>query len=476
MSQMSALELSRSMRKRGFKTSGNVNGINSYDYYLELYRAILRDFRETGKCQLIDNRINEIRKASEVSYFERRKPFLISWIEGDIYSQLYSRTVDGGGVLPSPEEDAALPKQIDISDYSLGISDTSNLLKMLEYLTRIADEQFRKSHAKRVPDDRLGDDARGIRIWSKEDERSDEPGKRAEESRGQADTEAAEIIKKANEAADNIRKQAREDAESIRNRAAEDADKIRTGATEEAARILAAAKTEREQKAQQSARELIRKYMASGLNNNWAELREEIEKEDAAREDALTRSEQERREIWIQVSSLQGSLVKAMEESVNEINRLKLDLCQELDSWRGSLHVSEFDELATVYAGLARLHNDCNGLFGSVSASSLPEDEKKDLTGEVERQINSVGRLERQMDRALSALGMYPIRPVEGDPFNGERHELTDKQLDDGIANGEGYRIMRCVTPGVAVRYREAMKEDRILRKAKVEVDPQSRL
>ena len=35
---------------------------------------------------------------------------------------------------------------------------------------------------------------------------------------------------------------------------------------------------------------------------------------------------------------------------------------------------------------------------------------------------------------------------------------------------------MRCVTPGVAVRYREAMKEDRILRKAKVEVDPQSRL
>ena len=50
--------------------------------------------------------------------------------------------------------------------------------------------------------------------------------------------------------------------------------------------------------------------------------------------------------------------------------------------------------------------------------------------------------------------------------------ELTDQQQEAGVPAREGSPIRRCVAPGVALSYREELRDDTILRRAKVEVEP----
>ncbi len=434
--------------------SDSYGSYNSRDFYKELYHSLLWELWNTGTSKTLQRRIND-------SYTHHNNGSLLLYaVEWQVYKDLYQKCKENNGRLPLPNEAVTIPIKITLGNEIIDLDKVrySSLIKVgirkvEETINYIFDAASR--HIRETSQGQATREKHRISIQTKEDNKPQDKEK-TETGANSTDAYKEEISRHL--------EQARNDAEEIRKRAEDDAARIRCEANEES-----------EKKAQEVSRDLVRKYMVSELNNNWAGLRQTIETEDAYWQENLTRGEQEREKIWARVSGMQGDLVKAMEEAVADITRIKQDLCQELGDWRSSLYVNQFDDMTRVYTGLFRLHDELNKVFSITTTTEMPEENKKEIAEGVERLTTSLGVLERQMDRTLAVFGLYSIRPAENDFFDPESHELTDKQQEDGILNGEGYRIMRCVTPGVALKYNEALREDKILRKAKVEVNPQSK-
>ena len=273
---------------------------------------------------------------------------------------------------------------------------------------------------------------------------------------------------------DEQRRSIEEDAESSREKTDEYARKVRSEADDYAKRVRAEAdeyakgvwlNNENKKKEERN------KSLADDLNRRWLQTVEQINRKEILNRENITRAESEREEIWTKTSRLQGDIVNSIERMTAEVTGIKQELCQQLIDWRNSLAFSEFSDLATVYAGLYRFQYEINRLPGSISELTISEKEREDLINIVKRLQNQDMILQNQMIRALSSLGLVPIQPNEGDQFDPEMHEITDQQQETGVTKGAGRRIKRCVLPGVAVTYKEPMREDTAVKKAKVEID-----
>ena len=472
--------------------------------YKEFYSAVLRELNKTGTCGQIIFRLYSIWfYADERSRYEQTNPYSINCIEWQAYQELYEKCMKNNGELPSLSDKISVPDKCcgyewDVlgNDYTRTVTgeveEVKKMEKILYALMHIAYicNRSRMAYFPDFSSYTTDEDKNNDIKYSKADNKMDAKIKKIEEEsleiKEQANNDAKRIREQANNDAKRIREQANNDAKRIREEAMDEAKAIESQAINktkeiyqqaenDAAELLNKARLESEKEAQEKAQELIRKYMTTELNNNWTNLRQAIETEDASNQEELTRGEREREDIWAKVSNMQGDLVKSIEDAVASVTQIKQNICHELGEWRSSLHVDQFKDMIRVYTGLFRLHNDLNAVFSDAfSSTQLPEECKNEMAEETDLLISNLGMLERQMDRALSVFGMYPIRPDNGMAFDSDYHELTDKQQDEGITRGDGYHILRCVIPGVAQRYNEEMREDRILCKAKVEVDPQS--
>ncbi len=495
---------------------------NNLDAYKIFYRAVLAEMWNTGSCGILLDRLTEMVKYFR-SYIQpfpsNRFEFRVYWDLHDIYRKTGAlptkeETVDTRYKIPLIHEvdplsgtrlDASLDiirgllaaaaaaarkrlsQQGDADDERSGSPAQTNLSSDSQ-----ADPRGRPAGRQADADEQradLGNNTGKIKIFigtGKEDEARDRARaeakafqesaeKDARQTRNQADEYARQTRNRADEYARQTRNQADEYARLARERADKAAEETKATAQKEANKLVDDARGKQRRISEEDARELTSKYMSAGMNDNWAELRKEIEKEDQEHAAALTRGEEERETIWRRVSNTQGDLVKKMEEAVDRITALKQEMCRDLGDWRNSLSANEFFDMAKVYTGLLRLHENLNGLLAAVSTAEMPEEEKTQITGEINTTIYRMGIIERQMDRALRAFGMHPIRPEEGELFDSYSHELSDGPENENVDSGEGCRIKRCVSPGVARKYKDPGRDEQIILKAKVVVDPQDR-
>ena len=485
--------------------------------YKIFYRAVLSEMWNTGSCGILLYRLAEM-----VKYYRKSRPYPFNCFEFQVYWDLYD-IYQKTGALPTKEETVDIRytiPPIHENNYLSGPSWDSSW-EMIWKLLAVAAAAARKRLSQQgdADDERSGSpaqanlssdtqaDPRGrpadrqadadeqradlenntgktknVIGTGKEDEARDQTKADVKAIRDQAEQDAKQIRDQAKAEAKAIRDQAEQDAKQIRDQAKQirdqadkAAEETKATAQKEANKLVDDARDKQRRISEEDARELTSKYMSAGMNDNWAELRKEIEKEDQEHAAALTRGEEDRETIWRRVSNTQGDLVKKMEEAVDRITALKQEMCRELGDWRNSLSANEFFDMAKVYTGLLRLHENLNGLLAAVSTAEMPEKEKTQIPGEINTTIYRMGIIERQMDRALRAFGMHPIRPEEGELFDSYSHELSDGPENENVDSGEGCRIKRCVSPGVAREYKDPGRDEQIILKAKVVVDPQNR-
>ncbi len=457
------------------------------DFYKQYYYSTLWELQNNGTCGRMHFLMYQLCHFSRPDVSSAvGNAFTVNFIEWQVYRDIYRKCKKGKGRLPSLD-DIVIPERITVIEglyeydwnnvgddfYIITVTDLRKLQeKMKKVIYYLLTVSYRCNNTNEVLVDNIsGKTEKEDSVHSEREKILKSAHEKSEELLSQAREKEKKILENAGEESYKIVKQAEEKSKKI----LEHAEEVRKQAENDAIDIRKKAQIEGEQEAHRNAQNLVRKYMTAELNNNWTNLRQAIETEDATNQEELTRGEREREDIWAKVSIMQGDLVKAIEDAVANVTQVKQNICHELGEWRSSLHVDQFKDMIRVYTGLFRLHNDLNGVFSDAfSSTQLPEESKNEIAEETDLLISNLGMLERQMDRALSVFGMYAVRPENGMLFDSDYHELTDKQQDEGITNGDGHHILRCVIPGVAQRYNEETRDDRILCKAKVEVDQKS--
>lgn len=464
-------------------------------FYAAYLEAVLQELRSDGRCEFLQTRLQELGRENAARNLQ-----VFNLAECLAYQNLRRACRDGR--LPNRETAFPIPDRLVIEDVTEVSWEELNrrryayinpvngggelrrrMVEDIQVLNGIAAQE--KSRRQIPIQDGPAPETRERGPEPETEDRKQTGGEtrwpvfRAASQKPEAAPPQEELLKKARQEAEAIRQQAEEERQRLLEEARQEAAKLREQARQESREIVDQARelgeelrSRAEQEARERAEDLTRQVLADRLGAGQEQLRRQLEAGDAADRDRLIRSEQEREAIWGRVSGMQGDLVQAMEDAVAQVTRIKQDLCQELGQWRGSLHINQYDNLVKVFAGLFRLHNELNRLVAAVTAAGLPEQSAGEAEDAFRRLDASLSMLERQMERGLGVFGMHPIRPAAGEGFDPELHELTDQQQEDGVPAREGSPIRRCVAPGVALSYREELRDDTILRRAKVEVEP----
>ena len=146
---------------------------------------------------------------------------------------------------------------------------------------------------------------------------------------------------------------------------------------------------------------------------------------------------------FTQLQQLQQQQEQTLAESVRRMQEQQHQLAGSLRSWRQSLYIASFKELANCYAQLYRIvirqERQCAELEAQGELRTADKELKESLT-----------TFRRIFEKALAPLNLFILVPKVGDPYDDVIH-ITEQQSGDEQQLA-GATVAECVLPGVVHR------------------------
>ena len=258
-----------------------------------------------------------------------------------------------------------------------------------------------------------------------------------------------------------------QDAQIVENAKLE-AERINQSAQTAADAILAEAQAKTENSAKERADKLVQKYLAQAQR----EMRQACDAEMEVRLQETLRQartlETIHGEMCDKTNTLQANWIKALDNTLEQLNAVKTDFYQHLSQWQKALYPREVKALAECYLELYRMLNVDKLLREEVVfQADQPQTEPSPKTVEGLHKLNkTLTTFLRHFEAALDGLGLYAYYPQPGELFDEMRHTPED---EDAIC--EGKTIQFCIQPGIAKKSSDGGEDDVVI-PAEVRLNP----
>ena len=267
---------------------------------------------------------------------------------------------------------------------------------------------------------------------------------------------------------EQLRQEAETQAAQIVENAKQEAERINQSAQTAADAILAEAQAKAENGAKERADKLVQKYLAQAQR----EMRQAC---DAEMEVRLQKTLSQARtletihgEMCDKTNTLQANWIKALDNTLEQLNAVKTDFYQHLSQWQKALYPREVKALAECYLELYRMLNVDKLLREEVVfQADQPQTEPSPKTVEGLHKLNkTLTTFLRHFEAALGGLGLYAYYPQPGELFDEMRHTPED---EDAVC--EGKTIQFCIQPGIAKKSSDGGEDDVVI-PAEVRLNP----
>ena len=281
--------------------------------------------------------------------------------------------------------------------------------------------------------------------------------KETERLRQEAEAQAAQIVENANQKAKRLKDEAQLEAERINQSAQTAADAV-----------LAEAQAKAENGAKERADKLVQKYLAQAQR----EMRQACDAEMEVRLQETLRQartlETIHGEMCDKTNTLQANWIKALDNTLEQLNAVKADFYQHLSQWQKALYPREVKALAECYLELYRMLNVDKLLREEVVfQADRPQTEPSPKTVEGLHKLNkTLTTFLRHFEAALDGLGLYAYSPQPGELFDEMRHTPEDEEEDC-----EGKTVQFCIQPGIAKKSNDGGEDDVVI-PAEVRLNP----
>lgn len=281
--------------------------------------------------------------------------------------------------------------------------------------------------------------------------------KEAERLRKEAETRAAQIVENANQ-----------EAKRLKDEAQLEAGRINQSAQTAADTILAEAQAKAENGAKERADKLVQKY----LDQAQREMRQACDADmEAHLQETLSQArtlETIHGEMCDKTNALQANWIKALDNTLEQLNAVKADFYQHLSQWQKALYPRKGKALADCYLELYRILNVEKLLREEVVfQADQPQAGPSPKTVEGLHKLNkTLTKFLRHFEAALDGLGLYAYFPQPGELFDEMKHEPEDEEEDC-----EGKTIQFCIQPGIAKKSSDGGEDDVVI-PAEVRLNP----
>lgn len=267
---------------------------------------------------------------------------------------------------------------------------------------------------------------------------------------------------------ERLLQEAKNQAAQIVENAKLEAERINQSAQTAADAILAEAQAKTENSAKERADKLVQKYLAQAQR----EMRQACDAEMEVRlQETLSQArtlETIHGEMCDKTNTLQANWIKALDNTLEQLNAVKTDFYQHLSQWQKALYPREVKALAECYLELYRMLNVDKLLREEVVfQADQPQTEPSPKTVEGLHKLNkTLTTFLRHFEAALDGLGLYAYYPQPGELFDEMRHTPED---EDAIC--EGKTIQFCIQPGIAKKSSDGGEDDVVI-PAEVRLNP----
>lgn len=267
---------------------------------------------------------------------------------------------------------------------------------------------------------------------------------------------------------ERLLQEAKNQAAQIVENAKLEAERINQSAQTAADAILAEAQAKTENSAKERADKLVQKYLAQAQR----EMRQAC---DAEMEVRLQKTLSQARtletihgEMCDKTNTLQANWIKALDNTLEQLNAVKTDFYQHLSQWQKALYPREVKALAECYLELYRMLNVYKLLREEVVfQADQPQTEPSPKTVEGLHKLNrTLTTFLRHFEAALDGLGLYAYYPQPGGLFDEMRHTPED---EDAVC--EGKTVQFCIQPGIAKKSSDGGEDDVVI-PAEVRLNP----
>ena len=262
--------------------------------------------------------------------------------------------------------------------------------------------------------------------------------------------------------------EAKNQAAQIVENAKLEAERINQSAQTAADAILAEAQAKTENSAKERADKLVQKYLAQAQR----EMRQACDAEMEVRLQETLRQartlETIHGEMCDKTNTLQANWIKALDNTLEQLNAVKTDFYQHLSQWQKALYPREVKALAECYLELYRMLNVDKLLREEVVfQADQPQTEPSPKTVEGLHKLNkTLTTFLRHFEAALDGLGLYAYYPQSGELLDEMRHTPED---EDAVC--EGKTIQFCIQPGIAKKSSDGGEDDVVI-PAEVRLNP----
>lgn len=311
--------------------------------------------------------------------------------------------------------------------------------------------------------------------WAKAAQIIEQAQRRAKEIEESAQAEKEQIIADAEA-------EARRRAREIEKAAQAEKERIVADAEAEATEIRAASsRTVESGPAEQALKTPVKQYFAQ----DWEEIRQSYEKE-------LSAMRQENQEVSAEIervhdrmvsdtNEIQRQITTSISSAVEDMSNMREELYKKLREWQTSLFRREYKPLAQRYVELYRIINfnvkrlladeasfqcaqpDGISRFSSsgeaysvadTSALSGQDTAPSTLAG-LQKLHKTLMIFLQKFEASMKGVGLYVFFPEEGTVFDEVQHMVENDDIDP-----EGRTIIRCIVPGVAKKAIDAEEDD----------------
>ncbi len=268
--------------------------------------------------------------------------------------------------------------------------------------------------------------------------------------------------------AERLLQEAKTKAEQLVADAKLEAERINQSAQTAADAILAEAQAKAKDGAKERADQLVQKYLAQAQR----EMRQACDAEMEVRlQETLSQArtlETIHGEMCDKTNALQANWIKALDNTLEQLNAVKADFYQHLSQWQKALYPREGEALAKCYLELYRMLNVDKLLREEVVfQADQPQAGPSPKTVEGLHKLNkTLTSFLRRFEAALDGLGLYAYSPQPGELFDEMRHTPEDEEEDC-----EGKTVQFCIQPGIAKKSSDGGEDDVVI-PAEVKLNP----
>ena len=455
-------------------------------YFKRLRKTILKEFDETGYCELVD------------FFLEARNAVQIDIVTYSVFCDIVHNGAesDENGEQEKDDSNTYIPyivssnfwgerkkmrweecrsKNNHLISFDENVRETIRRVRSLlrvrhyEIIQNRANAEAKTAEVKPVEVreseqilERAGREAEAIR-------------KEAQENLKAARNRAEQIIREAGREAEERLGYVKRQAEGMLRDTETEVERMKASA-KEAAEISYADEMKRmkEESAEKASR-LISQYLADDQKEYRQSILEEMEQFSADYLEDTKRALAIHDEMRDTTRELQVEWMTAFDNTVRQLNSMKEDFYGHLRNWQASLYPRDLQPLAEIYVELYRMLNADKFIRDIMIESGMSEEDAaacmKDPMSAPATSIGKLSRLNRNLTHLLARFGevlqgfdLYPFYPKAGDVFD-ETWHVSDDDIDCAGKLISGY-----VAPGVAKRIEDELGDD-VLVRAEVRIE-----